>query len=149
MHVEDLLARKGLEIVSIQSSASVENAIDKMSKYRVSALIVMKDVQPLGIFAERDVLKCHLQDREAAFSEINIKAAMSGRLIVAKADDKISTAMAMMIKADIRHLPVIKNKVLIGMLTISDLVEYHIGNLTAELHYLQEYISDLQQAELD
>lgn len=149
MHVEDLLARKGLEIVSIQSTASVENAIDTMSKYQASALIVMKDEQPLGIFAERDVLKCHLQNRTAAFSEINIKAAMSGRLIVAEAEDEISTAMAMMIKADIRHLPVIKNKVLIGMLTISDLVEYHIGNLTAELHYLQEYISDLQQAELD
>lgn len=149
MLVKDLLLQKGFKIFSIQSAATVEDAIDDMSKHKASALIVMEENRPVGIFAERDVLRCHLQNRAADFSDINIVAAMSNKLIVAEAEDKISTAMAMMIKADIRHLPVIKNKVLIGMLTISDLVEYQIGTLTAELHYLQDYITDLQQAEQD
>ena len=149
MRVENLLAQKNREIVSIKSSATVEDAIDALTQKGVSALIVVENDQPVGIFAERDVLRCHLQNREVPFSEIHIKTAMSDQLIVAESQDEISAAMAMMIKADIRHLPVIKNKVLIGMLTISDLVEHQIGSLTAELHYLQDYITDLHEAELD
>ena len=149
MKVETLLQEKGLKIYSIPSTASVEDAIDEMAKNNISALVVMEGRRPVGIFAERDVLRCHLQDRTAAFSNIKVKAAMSDRLIVAETGDDISTAMAMMIKADIRHLPVIKNQSLIGMLTISDLVKHQIGTLTAELHYLQDYITDLQEADID
>jgi len=149
MRVEDLLKKKGREIVSIHASATVEEAINDMAHKKVSALIVMEGDHPVGIFAERDVLRCHLQDREKAFTGISVREAMSGKLIVSESEDEVSAAMAMMIKADIRHLPVIKNKKLIGMLTISDLVEHQIGTLTAELHYLQEYITDLQDAELD
>ena len=57
--------------------------------------------------------------------------------------------MAMMIKADIRHLPVVEDRRIVSMLTISDLVKHHVGELTAELHYLQEYITDLQDAVQD
>lgn len=149
MRVEDLLKEKGREIISIDANATVEDAINDMAQKRVSALIVMEDDNPVGIFAERDVLRCHLRDREQLFTGISVREAMSGKLIVAESEDEISAAMAMMIKADIRHLPVIKNKVLIGMLTISDLVEHQIGTLTAELHYLQDYITDLHDAELD
>ena len=149
MHVEDLLKEKGREIISIDANATVEDAINDMAQKRVSALIVMEDDNPVGIFAERDVLRCHLRDRKKLFTGISVKEAMSGKLIVAESEDEISAAMAMMIKADIRHLPVIINKELIGMLTISDLVEHQIGTLTAELQYLQEYITDMHDAELD
>jgi signal-transduction protein with cAMP-binding, CBS, and nucleotidyltransferase domain len=54
-----------------------------------------------------------------------------------------------MIQADIRHLPVVEDRRISGMLTISDLVKHQVGELTAELHYLQEYISDLQDAVQD
>jgi IMP dehydrogenase len=72
--------------------------------------------------------------------------AMTAKLIVAQPDDLVSSAMAMMIKADIRHLPVVENQRIACMLTISDLVKHHVGELTAELHYLQDYITDLQDA---
>ena len=149
MRVEELLKKRGQEIVSIQASATVEEAITDMAQKQVSALIVMDNDIPVGIFAERDVLRCHLRDRSKPFTEILVSQAMSSDLIVSESEDDISAAMAVMIKADIRHLPVIKNKKLIGILTISDLVEHQIGTLTAELHYLQEYITDLHDAELD
>ena len=149
MRVEELLKKRGQEIVSIQASATVEEAITDMAQKQVSALIVMDNDIPVGIFAERDVLRCHLRDRSKPFTEIRVSQAMSSDLIVSESGDDISAAMAVMIKADIRHLPVIKNKKLIGILTISDLVEHQIGTLTAELHYLQEYITDLHNAELD
>jgi IMP dehydrogenase len=149
MRVEQLLIEKGHEIVSIESHATVADAINDMAQKMASALIVMETGRPVGIFAERDVLRCHLQHKTTPFSDINITAAMTKKLIVADSNDEISTAMATMIQADIRHLPVIKDKTLIGMLTISDLVKHQIGALTAELHYLQDYITDLHDAELD
>ncbi len=149
MRVEELLKKKGRKIVSIHPDASVEDAIDAMATQKVGALIVMDGEIPVGIFAERDVLRSYLRHRDGSFAAVGVREAMSSELIVAESADEINRAMAMMIKAGIRHLPVIKNRKLIGMLSIGDLVEHHIGTLTAELHYLQEYISDLHNAGLD
>jgi IMP dehydrogenase len=120
-----------------------------MTEQRTSALIVMDGETPVGIFTERDVLRCHVTWRHRLFREMPLAEAMTDKLIVAQPDDLVSSAMAMMIKADIRHLPVVEERRITGMLTISDLVKHHVGELTAELHYLQEYITDLQDAVQD
>ena len=60
-----------------------------------------------------------------------------------------NASLGEMIKADIRHLPVVDNQRIVCMLTIADLVKHHVGELTAELHYLQDYITDLQDAVQD
>ena len=74
MCVEDLLKKKGREIVSIHAGATVEDAISDMAQKKVSALIVMEGAIPLGIFAERDVLRCHLRDREKPFTGIRVSS---------------------------------------------------------------------------
>jgi predicted transcriptional regulator len=75
--------------------------------------------------------------------------AMTATLITAKPDDEIDTAMNVMLKAGIGHLPVIENKKIIGMLTARDLVEYRLTSLDDEMHHLKEYIADLHDAGLD
>ena len=80
---------------------------------------------------------------------MTVEEAMTSKLIVAEPEEEVSAAMATMIKAGIRHLPVIENGRIIGMLTIGDLVEHQVGTLTAEIHYLQDYISDLHDADQD
>ena len=62
---------------------------------------------------------------------------------------EIKDAMGMMIKAKIRHLPVIEDSSIKGILGLEDLVKYHVGALTQELHYLQDYVTDLQEAAQD
>ncbi|MGD8764695.1 MAG: CBS domain-containing protein, partial [Desulfobacteraceae bacterium] len=62
---------------------------------------------------------------------------------------EIGTAVSIMLKADIRHLPVLKHKKVIGMLTINDLVEHQISILDAELQHLQGYLADLHDAGKD
>ena len=104
---------------------------------------------PVGIFTERDVLRCHVAWRGRLFREMPLSEAMTDNLIVAQPDDLVSSAMATMIKADIRHLPIIKEHEIIGMLTISDLVEHLVGSLQAEIHYLQDYIDTLHDAGQD
>jgi IMP dehydrogenase len=70
-------------------------------------------------------------------------------LIVARAHDMVSSAMAMMIKTDIRHLPVIEENHITRILTISDPIKFHVGELTTKLHYWQDYITDLQHLVAD
>jgi IMP dehydrogenase len=120
-----------------------------MTEQQTSALIIMDGETPVGIFTERDVLRCHVAWRHRLFRDMPLAEAMTNKLIVAQPEDLASSAMAMMIKADIRHLPVVKDQQIVSMLTISDLVKHHVGELTAELHYLQEYITDLQDAVQD
>ena len=149
MHVRDVLRKKRRVIHVISVERTVEDAIVRMTEQQASALIVMDGEIPAGIFTERDVLRCHVAWRHRRFREMPLSEAMTQKLIVAQPDDLVSSAMAMMIKADIRHLPVVENKQVTGMLTISDLVKHHVGELTAELHYLQEYITDLHDAVQD
>ena len=100
-----------------------------MTEQGASALIVMDGQQPVGIFTERDVLRCHVAWRGRLFREMPLKEAMVDKLIVAKPDDLVSSAMAMMIQADIRHLPVVEDQRISAMLTISDLVKHHVGGI--------------------
>jgi len=146
MRVQDVMAGKSRAVHTISAGQTAEDAIVRMTEQQTSALIVMDGEMPVGIFTERDVLRCHVAWRHRLFREMPLNEAMTDNLIVAQLDDLVSSAMAMMIKADIRHLPVVRDGKIDGMLTISDLVKHHVGELTAELHYLQEYITDLQDA---
>jgi IMP dehydrogenase len=149
MRVHNVIKQKRRTVHTISVQRTVEDAIVQMTESQTSALIVMDEDTPVGIFTERDVLRCHVAWRQRLFREMPLSEAMTENLIVAQPDDLVSSAMAMMIKADIRHLPVVEDQRIAAMLTISDLVKHHVGELTAELHYLQDYITDLQDAVQD
>ena len=149
MRVGDVIKQKRRVVHTISARLTAEDAIVQMTQQQTSALIVMDGETPVGIFTERDVLRCHVAWRHRLFRQMPLDEAMTAKLIVAQPDDLVSSAMAMMIKADIRHLPVVENQRIACMLTISDLVKHHVGELTAELHYLQDYITDLQDAVQD
>jgi IMP dehydrogenase len=149
MHVRDVMKQKNRTVHTIAAAQTAEDAIVCMTEQQTSALIVMDGEMPVGIFTERDVLRCHVAWRGRLFRQMPLREAMTADLIVAQPGDLVSSAMAMMIKADIRHLPVVDNQRIVVMLTISDLVKHHVGELTAELHYLQEYITDLHDAVQD
>ena len=149
MRVEEIMKQMNRSVHTIPVSKTTEDAIVKMTQEQASALIVMDGERPVGIFTERDVLRCHVAWRGRLFREMPLNETMVAKLIVAKPDDMVSSAMAMMIQADIRHLPVVEGRRITGMLSLSDLVKHHVGALTAELHYLHEYITDLQDAVQD
>ena len=149
MRVQDVMKHASRVVHTIAVDKTAEDAIVQMTEQQTSALIVMDGENPVGIFTERDVLRCHVAWRGRLFRDMPLREAMVAKLIVAQPEDLVSSAMAMMIQADIRHLPVVKDRQITAMLTISDLVKHHVGELTAELHYLQEYITDLQDAVQD
>ena len=149
MEVRTLLGQKARPVHTITGNHTVEDAINLMTVNRVSALIITENDQPIGIFAERDVFRSYLRDRTAAFSRIKLKNAMTDKLIVAHPADGISSVTAMMMNADIRHIPVIEEKKIIGILTLNDLIGHQIDTLTEEIHHLRAYIHDLHEAGQD
>lgn len=149
MKVKSLLKEKSRPVLTITSNRTVDDAVNLMTGKKASALIVMKNYQPVGIFAERDVFRYYLRDKTTALSEITLQNAMTDKLIAADPEDDVDRVMAIMIKADIKHLPVIKGKNIIGLLTLNDLIEHQIESLTAEIHQLKDYIDDLHEAGRD
>jgi IMP dehydrogenase len=149
MKVHELLSQKSRPVYTLSSDQTVDDAINLMTAQKVSALIITEADHPVGIFAERDVFRAHIKDKTAAFSDIRLKDAMTPRLFVAKTEDEISSVMSMMIQADIKHMPVMKENQIIGILTLNDLIEHQIDMLTDELHHLREYIEALHHAGQD
>ena len=149
MDVLAILKQKSRPVYTVTINKSVDDAINLMAAEKVSALIVTDKEQPVGIFSERDVFRCHLLDTKSAFSDIEIKSAMTGRLISAESTDDISDLITVMIKSDLEHLAVIEDHQILGLLTLKDLVEYQIESLTDEIHQLKDYIDDLHEAGQD
>jgi CBS domain-containing protein len=149
MKVHELLQLKLRPVYTLSSDQSVDDAINLMTAKKTGALMITEADHPVGIFAERDVFRAHIRDKTAAFTDIQLKDAMTPKLLVAKTEDEISSVMSMMIQADIKHMPVIEENKIVGMLTLADLIEYQINMLTDELHHLREYIEDLHHAGQD
>jgi IMP dehydrogenase len=151
MQVKDIIEKYFGEFHNVAGEQTVTEAIQQMSGRGVSALVVMDpDTERAeGIFTERDLVRCHLLFPDRATDEIRIEEVMTTTLIVAEPGDTVDDAMAMMIQAKVRHLPVIRDKKIVSLLALEDLVKVHVGALTRELHYLKDYISDLQDAAHD
>ncbi|MDY0040445.1 MAG: CBS domain-containing protein, partial [Desulforhabdus sp.] len=138
MRVKDLLQEKGMTVHTVPGDFSVLEAINFMAGENTSALIVARGGHPLGIFTERDVMRCHLKHGEKAISEVNIQQAMTDKLIVAAPDDPVDKTLSLMIQTDIRHLPVAEEGKIIGMLSIRALFQHYMTSLSAELESLTD-----------
>lgn len=149
MTVKNLLESHVGEYHTITGDQTVTRGLQQMSAYGASALMVMDGELPVGIFTERDFVRCHILFPDKKPGEVLIRDVMTTKLVVAEPGDRVEDAMAMMIKAGIRHLPVVGKKKIIGLICLEDLVKVHVGALTQELHYLKDYISDLQDAAHD
>lgn len=149
MKVQDLLTEKNRPVHTIAGNRSVDQAIALMADQKASAVIVMERNQPVGIFAERDVFRHYLRKKSTALSETALRNAMTARLITAGPADEVSRVIAIMVQADIKHLPVIEEKKIIGMLILNDLVEHQLESLSSEIYQLKDYIEDLHAAGRD
>lgn len=141
MKVRDLLDTKGKDVVSIDVNSSVEDAIRAMNARRISAIMVMDQGVTKGIFTERDVVRAYITSGGRSFKDVLVRDVMITDLIVAVPEDDLNDVMAIMVEKNIRHLPVIGNSRVIGMLSIRDIIQTHVKKLHAEIHYLRDYIN--------
>jgi len=139
--VRQLLGVKGREVVTTEAENTVEDAIRSMHLRKISALVVADHGRPVGIFTERDVLRCYVATDGKNFKDIHLRDAMTANLVVAELDDELSDIMAVLIDRNIRHLPVVDGGALIGMLSVRDIIQSQVQKLTSEIHYLKDYIA--------
>jgi CBS domain-containing protein len=140
--VKEIIGPGQKEIISIDKDKTVADAVSLLVEDEIGALVVVDGERPVGMFTERDVLKCWTRKGDRHFKDIRISEVMSTNLIIVEVDDDLCYVTSIMIKNRIRHLPVLAKNKLVGMLSIRDVVKAQVTDLRAENHYLKDYISD-------
>jgi IMP dehydrogenase len=141
--VKEIIGDVEKEIVSLDKDRTVADAVSILVENEIGALVVVdSEGKPVGMFTERDVLKCWTRKGDRHFKDIRISEVMTTNLIIVEADDDLCYVTTIMIKNRIRHLPILEKNKLIAMLSIRDVVKAQVTDLRAENHYLKDYISD-------
>ncbi len=140
--VKEILGAGTKRIFSIDRNQTVADAVNLLVEHEVGALVVVDGERPVGMFTERDVVKCWTRKGARHFKDIKVSEVMTGNLIIAEVDDDLCYVTTIMIKNRIRHLPVLDKNKIVAMLSIRDVVKAQVTDLRAENHYLKDYISD-------
>ncbi len=137
--VRDLLNSKGDEVWTIQPDETVLDAIQKMADQNVGSLVVIENGKPVGIFTERHYAReVFLKGRHSPTTPI--REVMNTRVICASPEQTIEECMAVMTDKRIRHLPVVDDGELVGIVSIGDLVKRTIIDQEFVIEQLTEYI---------
>lgn len=138
--VKHLLEAKGSNIISIQPDASVLDAIKLMAEKGIGSLVVTKGEELQGIVTERDYARKVIIKGRASDST-KISEIMTADVVTASSDKTVNQCMAMMTEKKCRHLPVVDDGELVGMISIGDLVQAIIADQAEEIEQLEHYIS--------
>ena len=138
-HVSDILDGKGRDVLRIDAAATVYDAIVKMVEGNVGALLVYEGDRLAGIVTERDYLRrVTLEDRT---EDAPVREIMSSPLVVATPETTIDECMALMTDRRIRHVPVVEDGKVVGLVSIGDLVKFKSKLQTFEIQFLNDYIT--------
>jgi CBS domain-containing protein len=138
--VEQLLQVKGTDIWSIEPLTTTYNALEIMAEKNVGALLVMEKEKVVGIFSERDYArKVILKDKSS--KNTSIDELMTREVFYIDAKSTLEESMALMTAKRIRHLPVLKNNRLIGIVTLGDVVRQIISDQQFAIRELEKYIT--------
>ena len=138
--VSELLNDKGAAVFSLPPSASVLDAVDEMCARHIGAVLVCEGPQPLGIFSERDLMVRVLLRRLDPVTT-RLEHVMTRELVGVHTDTKVSEAMAIMTKQRCRHLPVIADGRVVGVVSIGDLVRSASRHQEYEIRLMVDYIN--------
>ncbi len=140
MRVSEILRHKGDDVATIASSATLAEAAEVLSVRRIGALIVSDDGSTIvGIISERDIVR-HVAEKGAAGLTAHVARAMTEEVRTCSAADSLEHLMRLMTDHRIRHLPVLDDGRLGGIVSIGDVVKRRLEDLENERQQLTEYI---------
>ena len=141
MHVTALLDAKGHDVATIDQLVPVTDAINAMREHGIGALVVTGMTPPLvGIISERDIVR-HLAQRGAEILNEPVSALMSKSVTTCDPSTSCTTLMGLMTEHRIRHVPVLDEGRLVGLVSIGDVVKARFDELEREKRDLLEYVS--------
>ena len=139
MTIASVLRNKGSDVETIAADASVFDAVQRLGEKRIGALLVMEDGRIAGIMSERDVIYC-LRAHGAEVLQTTVRQVMTAPAITAETSMTVLAALALMTERRIRHLPVVEDGSLKGIVSIGDLVKYRMERIEAEADAMRTYI---------
>jgi CBS domain-containing protein len=139
MNLRDILRSKGSAVFQIHPTAMLAEAVRMMVDNRCGSLMVCKGDQMVGIISERDILRT-LAEVNVPLDTTPISMRMTARVITGHPDDDLGKVMGVMTMNRIRHLPVVLDGKLLGVVSIGDVVKAQHEQLTRENHFLMSYI---------
>jgi len=141
MLIAQIVRDKGAVVHTLAASATLEDAARELDEKRVGALVVMDaEGAIIGVFSERDLVR-EIARRGAKALGDDVASAMSREVITAHPDETIDDCLGRMTDRRVRHLPVLEEVRLIGIVSIGDLVKHRIALAEAESAAMQAYIA--------
>ena len=140
MKIRDLLLRKGPNVITAAPEETVSQAIQRLVENRIGALLVVEGTRIAGIISERDILR-EARMHAQRLGERHVREAMTRDVVTGNPDVEVHEAMAIMTHRRIRHLPIVEDGELRGMISIGDLVWSTLDEAESENQHLKEYIS--------
>jgi CBS domain-containing protein len=140
MNVETILSVKGREVITIGPTATLEEAIAVLGKHRIGAVVVLgADQRVIGILSERDIVRA-LSERSAGALKEPLSQSMTRVVVSCGEADTVSDLMERMTRGRFRHIPVMEQDRLIGIISIGDVVKQRLGEMERESEALRDYI---------
>lgn len=138
MSVERILKRKGRKVLTVLQATSVPDAVDRMKREKVGALVVSDDGRTIqGIISERDILNA-LASYGAGLKDMSVRDIMTTRVESCKLEDSLKQIMSIMTNRRFRHMPVVDDNGLCGMVSLGDVVFQRLQDAELETSVARE-----------
>jgi CBS domain-containing protein len=137
MRISDVLHGKGHEVVTVETTAKARDVVAILSTRRIGAVVVLDKFKPTGIFSERDLVNV-LAKHGAAGLDLTVAGLMTSPIITGAPDDRIESALDLMTRERIRHLPVLHDGKLVGLVSIGDLVKHRLLEKELEANVMHD-----------
>lgn len=139
MTVRAILNAKGHNVLSVPPDAKLSAAVKVLSERRIGAVLVMSGTRVDGILSERDIVRV-LGERGASVLDEPVSAVMTRKVINCRPSDTVAGLMEVMTSGKFRHLPVLENDRLVGLVSIGDVVKLRVQEYETEQEALRDYI---------
>jgi CBS domain-containing protein len=141
MNVAQLLGDKGHEVVSVQPHRTLAEAIQTLSKHRIGAVVVTgADGALIGILSERDIIRA-VGESGAAALEGPVSRVMTSKVVTCRPQTSVDELMEIMTSGRFRHVPVVENGRISGIVSIGDVVKHRVAAIEAESRAMRDYIA--------
>ncbi|MEV6061377.1 CBS domain-containing protein [Nocardia asteroides] len=140
MRIAEILRNKGTAVTTVPPQTTVRALLTALAEHNIGAVVVSPDGAVIeGIVSERDVVR-HLERRGAPLLDRPVAEIMTSRVRTCGPDEDVSSLRAVMTEHRIRHMPVVENERLIGIVSIGDVVKSEITELATERGHLVDYL---------
>ncbi len=140
MNVKTILNDKGNAIISVAAGDSIASAAKVLAQNRIGAVMVLDGEQISGILSERDIVRGVAEQGDLCLTQ-EVRTLMTSEVVTCAPSDTVDQIMAMMTARRIRHLPIVEDGNLVGVISIGDVVKQRIAEAEMEAAALRDYIS--------